>query len=175
MIVSRGTTLLKPVFTGIGMFFVLLFFVTSCGIHKPKYTIDDYVLVRNAKNILGNNGLTAYVFENNKKILPFQEFAVNHFKLSTYNQKEIPFTYNNNNFILHIYDVDEINKYINTSDFTLKNQIPNASKVNNLSDFIVLSVINDKNEDCLQDQSLYQNMILKYLKNLKEEYLKNDR
>ena len=76
---------------------------------------------------------------------------------------------------MHIYDVDEINKYINTSDFALKNQIPNASKVNNLSDFIVLSVVNDKNEDCLQDQSLYQNMILKYLKNLKEEYLKNDR
>ena len=175
MIVSRGTTLIKHVITGFLAIFIFLFSVSSCGIHKPKYTIEDYVLVKNAKNILGNKGLTAFVFENNKKILPFQEFAVNHFKLSTYNQKEIPFTYNNNNFILHIYDVDEINKYINTSDFTLKNQIPNASKVNNLSDFIVLSVINDKNEDCLQDQSLYQNMILKYLKNLKEEYLKNDR
>lgn len=175
MIVSRGTTLLKLVVTGFLASFIFLFSVSSCGIHKTKYIIDDYVLVNNAKNILGNKGLTAYVFENNKKILPFQEFAVNHFKLSTYNQKEIPFTYNNNNFILHIYDVDEINKYINTSDFALKNQIPNASKVNNLSDFIVLSVVNDKNEDCLQDQSLYQNMILKYLKNLKEEYLKNDR
>lgn len=175
MIVSRGTTLLKLFVTGFLASFIFLFSVSSCGIHKTKYIIDDYVLVKNAKNILGNDGLTAYVFENNKKILPFQEFAVKHFNLSTYNQKEIPFTYNNNNFILHIYDIDEINKYINTSDFALKNQIPNASKVNNLSDFIVLSVVNDKNEDCLQDQSLYQNMILKYLKNLKEEYLKNDR
>ncbi|MDD3004311.1 hypothetical protein [Flavobacterium sp.] len=172
MIVSRGTTLLKPIVVG---FLVFLFFVASCGIHKSKYIIDDYVLVPNAKNILGNKGLTAYVFENNKKIVPFQNFAVQHFNLSTYNQKEIPFTYNNNNFILHIYDVDEINKYINTSDFALKNQIPDASKVNNISDFIVLSVVNDKNEDCLLEESLYQNMILKYLKNLKEEYLKNDR
>ena len=57
----------------------------------------------------------------------------------------------------------------------MKEQIPDVSKMGNQSDFIVLSVVNDKNEDCLKDNSLYQNIVIKYLKNLKEEYLRNDR
>ena len=147
----------------------------SCGIHKPQYIIEDYVLVPNAKPVLGNAGLTAFVFENNKKILPFQQFLINQYKLQTLNQREIPFTINNEQFILHVYDRDETDKYINTSDFVLKNQIPDASKMGNQSDFIVVSVTNDKNEDCLKDDSLYQNIVIKYLKNLKEDYFKNDR
>ena len=175
MKVSRGTTLLRLVNRRLVAFLILIIISVSCGIQKPKYTIEDYVLVPNAKKILGNDGLTAFVFENNKKILPFQQFLVNHFNLQTFNQREIPFTINEEQFIMFIYDSDETDKYINTADFILKNQIPNASKMGNQSDFIVISVTNDKNEDCLKDDSLYQNIVIKYLKNLKEEYFSNDR
>ena len=153
----------------------LIIVLNSCGIHKPQYTIDDYVLVPNAKPILGNAGLTAFVFENNKKILPFQQFLVNHYKLQTFNQREIPFTINEEQFVLHIYNNDEITKYLNITDFVMKEQIPDMSKMGNQSDFIVISVVNDKNEDCLKDNSLYQNIVIKYLKNLKQEYFSNDR
>ena len=175
MSVSRGTTLSS--FVNIRVVLILSFFLISmsCGISKQKYFIEDYILVSNAKTVLGNDGLTAFVFENNKKILSFQQFLVNKYKLQTYNQREIPFTINNERFILHMYDNDEIVKYINTSDFVMKQQIPNASKMHNQSDFIVLSVVSDKNEDCLQETSLYQNIVVKYLKNLKEEYLNHDR
>ncbi len=156
-------------------FLIFIIFFINCGIHKPKYIIEDYVLVPNAKEILGNKGLTAFVFENNKRILTFQQFLINRFNLETFNQREIPFTINEERFILHVYDSDETAKYINTFDFILKEQIPDASKMGNQSDFIVLSVVNDKNEDCLNDNSLYQNIVIKYLKNLKEEYFKNDR
>ena len=175
MSVSRGTTLLRLVNSRlVGIIFLFIISV-SCGIHKPQYVIDDYVLVPNGKEILGNSGLTAFVFENNKKILPFQQFLINHYKLQTFNQREIPFTINNEQFILYVYDRDETDKYINTSDFVMKNQIPDASKLGNQSDFIVVSVTNNKNEDCLKDDSLYQNTVIKYLKNLKEEYFSNDR
>ncbi|WP_432672359.1 hypothetical protein [Flavobacterium sp. SM2513] len=175
MNVSRGTTPLRLVFSRIAVIMFLVVISISCGIHKPQYTIDDYVLVPNAKEILGNKGLTAFVFENNKKILPFQQFLINLYNLQTLNQREIPFTINEDQFTLHVYDTDEMEKYINTSDFVLKNQIPDASKLGNQSDFIVLSVTNNKNEDCLNDDSLYQNIVIKYLKNLKEDYFSNDR
>ena len=175
MDVSRGTTLAslasKRIFVISAIFMVLV----SCGISKPKYIIEDYVLVPNAKAILGNDGLTAFVFENNKKILPFQQFLVTKYNLQTYNQREIPFTLNSERFVLHMYDNDEITKYINTADFVLKEQIPDVAKMGNQSDFIVVSVVNSKNEDCLKDNSLYQNIVLKYLNNLKEEYFRNER
>lgn len=175
MTVSRGTTLSELVNRRSVAFLFLLLISFSCGIQKPKYTIDDYVLVPNAKAILGNDGLTAFVFENNKKILPFQQFLISRFKLQTYNEREIAFIINEERFTLHVYDLDETAKYINTSDFILKNQIPDLSKIGNQADFIVLSVTNHKNEDCLKDDSFYQNITIKYLKNLKEEYFSNER
>lgn len=175
MSVPRETTLLRLVNRRLVVIVFMIIISVSCGIHKPQYMIEDYVLVPNAKSILGNAGLTAFVFENNKKILAFQQFLVNRYKLQTYNQREIPFTINEEQFTLHVYDWDETEKYINTSDFVMKNQIPDASKLGTQSDFIVVSVTNSKNEDCLKDDSLYQNIVVKYLKNLKEEYFSNDR
>jgi hypothetical protein len=175
MSVSRGTTPLRLINNRIFGLFILGVLFISCGISKPKYTIDDYVLVPNAKEIIGNKGLTAFVFENNKRILPFQQFLVNRFNLQTYNQREIPFVINEQRFTLYVYDADETIKYINTFDFVLKEQIPDSSKMGNQSDFIVLSVTNNRNEDCLKDGSLYQNMVIKYLKNVKEEYFRNDK
>ena len=159
----------------IACFFAITFLTLSCGINRQQYTIDDYVLVPNAKEIIGGKELTAFVFENNKKIIPFQQFLAIHFKLETLNQKEIPFLINNEQFKLHVYDAAEMEKYINLSDFVMKDQIPDASKMGNQSDFIVLSVVSDKNEDCLSDGSLYQNKVIQYLKNLKASYFSNDR
>lgn len=175
MSVSRGTIGLGIVNSSIVLFFSLFFLLIGCGISRPKYVIDDYALVPNAKEILGNQGLTAFVFENNKKILPFQQFLVGKFNLQTYNQREIPVLINDEKFILHVYDSDEIIKYINTVDFVMQTQIPDASKIGNQADFIVVSLVNSKNEDCLQENSLYQNIGIKYLKKLKEEYFSNDR
>ena len=36
--------------------------------------------------------------------------------------------------------------------------------------FIAISMINDRNEDCLAENSLFKNMAVNYLKKLKEEY-----
>lgn len=175
MKVSRGTTRLKRTNIKLTTFFALFLLFVSCGIHKPRYTITDYALVPNGKEILGNSGLTAFVFENNKRILPFQQFLVNQYHLQTFNQREIPFSINNDRFVLHVYDSDEITKYINTFDFVVQDQIPDASKMGVQNDFIVLSVVTEKNEDCLNDNSLYQNIVITYLKNLKAAYFSNDR
>lgn len=175
MKVSRGTIMRKEWSIRSIAVLMVAFLCLGCGISNPKYMIDDYVLVPNAKKILGNNGLTAFVFENNKAIIPFQQFLVVKYNLQTLNQREISFTINGEQFTMHVYGADDTVKYINTFDFVMKNQIPDSSKMGLQADFIVLSVTNKTNEDCLSEDSLYQNIVIKYLKNLKQAYFSNDR
>jgi len=155
--------------------FLLFFIVLSCGIARQKYVIEDYTIVPNAKEILGNKGLNAFVFENNKKLIPFQHFLTNKFKLDSYQQKEFWVTVEGDKYKIILYDNDELEKYINTSDFTIANQNPDVVNIGSAADFIALSMINFKNEDCLAEGSLYENIAVKYLKQLKDEFLSNDR
>lgn len=157
------------------LFFLLFFVILSCGITKQKMVINDYVIVPNAKEILGNKGLSAFVFENNKKILPFQQFLTNKFKLDSYQEKEIWVTIEGDRYKIILYDNDELEKYINTSDFTVAIQNPDVVNVGSTVDFIALSMISSRNEDCLVEGSLYENIAVKYLKQLKDEFLSNDR
>lgn len=154
---------------------LLFFIVVGCGITKQKYIIEDYTIVPNAKEILGNKGLNAFVFENNKKILPFQHFLTNKFKLDSYQQKEFWVTIEGNKYKIILYDNDELEKYINTYDFALANQNPDVVNVGSTADFIALSMISSSNEDCLAEGSLYENTAIEYLKQLKDEFLSNDR
>lgn len=155
--------------------FLLFFIILSCGITKQKYVIDDYTIVPNAKEILGNKGLNAFVFENNKKIMPFQHFVTDKFKLESYQQKEFWITIEGDKYKIILYDNDELEKYINTYDFALANQNPDVVNVGSTADFIALSMISSRNEDCLAEGSLYENIAVKYLKQLKDEFLSNDR
>ena len=73
-----------------------------------------------------------------------------------------------------LYDNDEFEKYIGTSNYTALNQETEANKTGNGSKFIAISMISSKNEDCLKTDSLYQNIAISYLKKLKDDYLKNN-
>lgn len=168
-------TLLAPMNKGRFAIILLFFVLLSCGIAKQKYVIDDYTLVPNAKEILGNKGLTAFVFENNKKIIPFQQFVTHKYKLDSYQEKEFWVTIDKEKYKIILYDNDELIKYINTSDFILANQDPAIVNVGSTADFIALSMITSRNEDCLAEGSLYENVAVKYLKQLKDEFLSNDR
>lgn len=168
-------TLLRLMYKGKLSVFLLFFIVLSCGITKQKFIIDDYAIVPNAKEVLGNKGLSAFVFENNKKLLPFQQFLTNKFKLDSYQEKDFWVTIEGDKYRIILYDNDELIKYINTYDFALANQNPNVVNVGSTADFIALSMISSKNEDCLVEGSLYENIAVKYLKQLKDEYLSNDR
>jgi len=168
-------TLLKLMYKGKLPIFLLLFIILSCGISRQKYVIEDYTIVPNAKEIIGNKGLNAFVFENNKKIIPFQQFLVNKFKLNSYQEKEIWVTIEGDKYKIILYDNDELEKYINTSDFTVANQNPDVVNVGSPVDFIAISMISSRNDDCLAEGSLYENIAVKYLKQLKDEFLSNDR
>lgn len=160
--------------TSAGMILLLMAFLSGCGISKPKHTISNYVTVPNAIDVLGNDGLTAFVFENNKKNLPFQQFITWKFPTDHYLQREFWITIEQQRFKLIVYDNDEMEKYLNLSDFVRINQNPEISELGNQPDFIALSAIDENNQDCLSDQSLYQRTVLEYLENLKDEYLNHE-
>lgn len=157
-----------------GFLVPLVLIVCSCGISNPKYTISNYVTVPNAMDVLDNKGLTAFLFENNKQNLPFQQFITAKFPTDNYLQRQFSVTIDNQKFKLIVYDNDEVQKYINVSDFVLIHQNPDISNIGNQPDFIALSIIDSNNDDAIADQSLYQQTVLNFLQSLKDEYLQHD-
>ena len=152
----------------------LILIAVSCGISRQRIEIPDYLVVSNGKEILGNNSLSAFVFENNLKNIPFQQYVSSKFKSNNFFQKEIWIAIDNDKFKLIFYDNDEFEKYMGTSNYVVLNQETAANKTGNNAKFIAISMINAQNEDFLIEGSLYQNIAISYLKKLKDDYLKNN-
>jgi hypothetical protein len=113
------------------------------------------------------------VFENNQKNPPIEKFLSLKFKNSNYFDKEFWVTIQGNKCKLIVYDAAEFEKYIGSSNYAQINQEPENAKYGNQPKFIAFSVVSATNEDCLSDQSLYQQVVLTYVQNLKNEYYNN--
>ena len=152
----------------------LFFIFISCGIARQRLEIADFLIVPNGKEIIGNKSLNAFVFENNLKNIPFQQYITTKFKSNNLLEKELWISIDKDKFKLIFYDNDEFDKYFGTSNYTAINQETEANKFGNNSKFIAISIINEQNQDCLVGDSLYQNIAISYLKKLKDDYLKNN-
>ena len=155
------------VFAGIAAVLLL----TSCGV-RQRIQIPDYILVPNGKENSGGKVLTAFVFENNLKNLPFEQYLSIRFKTDNYLQNEIWISIATDKYKLIIYDNDEFEKYIGSGNYAVVNEEPTNAKQGNERKFIAISMINANNEDCLADGSLFQNIAVKFLKEMKDEYYK---
>lgn len=151
---------------------LLLFFVLqSCVVAKPGYQIDDYYVSENGKEILGTKPLNAFIFENNLKNLPFEQFLAVKYKLDSYLTRDFWVTIDKNRYKILVYDFAEFDKYFGTANFAAVDQENIANIVGGQPKFIAISMITDSNEDCLSDKSIFQNMAINYLKKLKDEYI----
>ncbi len=147
-----------------------LLLLLSCNVSRQTIQITDYILVPNGKEVLGNNGLNAFIFENNTKNLAIEKYLSMKFKTENYYSTEYWITIENNKYKLILYNNDEFEKYFNSSNYAVVNLEPDNSQQGQQRKFIAFSVINDRNEDCLADNSLFQHVVVKYLKKLKDEY-----
>jgi len=145
----------------------------SCGGARSTVQITDYLLVSNGIELQKNTPLTAFVFENNQKNPPIEKFLSLKFKNSNYFDKEFWVTIQGNKCKLIVYDAAEFEKYIGSSNYAQINQEPENAKYGNQPKFIAFSVVSATNEDCLSDQSLFQQVVLTYVQNLKNEYYNN--
>lgn len=157
---------------GFILFFLISFFATGCISTKPSIQITDYILIPNGKEDVGTQPLTAFIFENNQTQLPIEQFLSVKFKTDNYTQKEYWVTIEKNKYKLIVYDYNEFEKYFRSSDYSVVNEVPESAKKGDSRKFIAISMINSYNEDCLADNSLFQNIAVKYLRNLKEEFYK---
>lgn len=163
-------TLASHKYKGIIVILFLFVFLNSCVGTRPSIQITDYFLVPKGKEIIGNNNLTAFIFENNVKKLPMEQFLSAKFKTDNYIQNEFWITIDKEKYKIIIYDKADFEKYFISSNFSVINQEPDNARSNDQRKFIAISMINSSNEDCLADSSLFQNIAVTYLKNLKDEF-----
>ena len=153
-------------------FFVFLMMAVPVSCVTPLHTveIEDYVLLENGKEILGREkGLTAFVFESDQKKVPFRQFIFEKFRLGSIQDISFYTMIDGKRFKIHVYENSEIDKYFDMSQFMVKNFETEANKRSS-ANFIAMSVTDDYNEDCLDEKSLFQNIVIKYLRELKIEY-----
>lgn len=151
--------------------FLLLGVLQSCVSPRQAIDVSDYVLVENGKQIYGKEkGLTAFIFQNNPKQITFTQFLGNKYNLMKFTDIEYWVTLEGMKFKVFFYENDELNKYFDTTDFVASNAVPDSAVVGSKVKFLAISVVNEYNEDCLADSSLFKNIVINYLKDLKDEY-----
>lgn len=161
----------SPVIKRFLLFLTIFYLLQSCIGARAGYQIDDYYVSENGKEILGTKPLNAFIFENNLKNLPFEQFLAVKYKLDNYLTREFWVTIDQNKYKILIYDFAEFDKYFGTTNFAAVNQENIANIVGGQPKFIAISMINDLNEDCLSEKSIFQNMAINYLKKIKDEYI----
>ncbi|NHM06117.1 hypothetical protein G4D82_02690 [Flavobacterium sp. CYK-4] len=155
----------------IALISVVFFLLSSCTGSRQTTQISDYILVPNGQKILGNNeSLTAFIFENNTRNLPIERFLAIKFRTENYLNSTYPVNIDNNKYQLILYDNADFEKYFNSANYSVIHLQPQDDQTDQQRKFIAWSLINSNNEDCLREDSLFQNVAVNYLKKLKEEY-----
>lgn len=125
----------------------------------------------NGKHVLGiEKGLTAYIFENNQRKIPFHQFVGDKYRSGSYNEIEYNITLDGARFKVYVYENAELEKYFDVGQFMVSNVEPDVNIVGSKANFIAVSVTDDYNNDALADTSLYQNIVINYLRNLVNDY-----
>lgn len=151
---------------------VIIFLFMSCITPRHTVEIDDYILLNNGKEIIGKEeGLTAFMFENDPKKIPFHQFIGDRQQIGNYNDISYWVTIDGDRYKVFVYENDEIEKYFDTSQFMVTKAETEINVVGSKAKFIALSMITARNEDCLASDSLFRNIALTYLKQIKDEYL----
>lgn len=166
--VERNTLSLN--YKGIIGILFLFFVLNSCGGVRQSTQISDYILMPDGKDVIENKSLTAFIFENNLKKIPIEQYLSLKFNSNNYLENEFWITIDKSKYKIIIYDKAEFDKYFSYANFAVINQEPENAKSNDQRKFIAISMINASNEDCLNDNSLFQNIAVSYLKKLKDEF-----
>lgn len=152
----------------------LLFGAVSCITPRHTVEINDYILLPNGIEVLGKEqGLTAFMFENDPTKIPFQQFVADKYNIGNYVDVSYWVTVDGHRFKVFVYAPSDIEKYFDTSEFMVTNVETEVNIVGSKTKFLALSMISSANEDCLDQNSLYYNIAITYLKQLKDEYLRS--
>lgn len=162
---------LLKTFSRRGFLLLMAILAISCITQRGTVAIDQYVLVPNGKQTLGHDeGLTAFIFENNQRKRPFAQFVADEYGVGVYQDVEYNVDIDGRRFKVFVYENAELEKYFDMTQFITTMTEVEQNIVGSNAKFIGLSMVDDHNQDCLSDNSLYNNIAIKYLTNLKNEF-----
>lgn len=154
-------------------FFVFFAGSLLLGCVTPRHTVEvgDYLILEDGKQVLGKEkGLKCFFFENNQRKQPFQQFVTYKYGIGGTEDLFWYVKLDGKRYKCLMYSNDELMKYYDLSQFMVSNVETEVNRVGSTANFLGISVVDDFNEDCLSPESLFQNAVLKYLKDLKFEY-----
>ena len=153
------------------IFITMVAALIGCSAIHPTIPVTDYIIEPNGKEIGNSKKLCAFIFENDRSKPAFEQYLTVKLKSGTMSQ-EFPVTIEGDKFKLIIYDFSEFEKYFGAANYAITKDINKNEELRDQRPFIAISVINAYNEDCLTEQSLFRNIVVKYLQNLKSQFYK---
>jgi hypothetical protein len=152
---------------------VLTFVITcSCITVRNAPVIEDYA-VKDGKEFQKRNfsDKTVFVFENDLKMIDFRSFLAEKFEITSFKDtKRITVIIDDIPFDLYVFTPTKSSKRINFVDAIISKNANDISVDETKYDYVGISVSTIGDEDCLSESSIYQNLVLNYLIDLKDEY-----
>ena len=163
----------------------VLFFLNSCIPIRIAPNIKDYKLTKGKRFKRGLPKKTVFVFEDPKDANEFYSYINTKFQLKDYYvDVEVPFYIDYRAFYFSFYEVEISTKTINLSPLALDVALNQATDMDPVFDeahtsrignwYIAMEVFSDTEKDCLSENSISREIVLAYLRELKNEYLATD-
>ncbi len=163
----------------------VLIFLNSCIPIRIAPNIKDYKLAKGKRFKKGLPKKTVFVFEDPKDANEFYNYINTKFQLKDYCvDVQVPFSIQDNTFYFSFYEVEIPTKTINlipmafdvilnqTADMDPILEEAYSSRTGNW--YIAMEVFSDTEKDCLIEGSVSRDIVLSYLRDLKNEYLATD-
>ncbi|MBS9461287.1 hypothetical protein KIM67_02605 [Flagellimonas sp. 389] len=156
--------------------------LTSCIPIRIAPNIKDHKVTKGKRFKKGLPKKTMFIFEDPKNEDEFYNYVNTKFQLQDYYvDVEVPFELENEKYYFSFYEVEIPTKTINliplfidgvlsqTTDMDPFLEDAHASRIGNW--YIAIEVFNNKEKDCLHEDSESRTKVLPYLGQLKKEYL----
>lgn len=155
---------------------VLLLLIQSCIPIKSAPRIENYRILEGRKFKKGLPPRQTFVFEDKQDVNAFYNFINDKFQLGDEQvMDDVPFRVNGHQYFFSFYEVDKKSKNINLMPFimskvTKSEDVEEPEMDINEYYYIAIEAYSDIENDCLVMGALSREPVLKYLRNLKEEY-----
>ncbi len=158
---------------------------SSCIPLRIAPNIKDYKITKGKKFKRGLPKKTIFVFEDPKDANEFYQYINTKFHLEDYYvDVEVPFEVEGKSFFFSFYEVEIPTKTINLLPLVVDGVLSQAADMDPVFEeihtsrkgnwYIAMEVFSHSEDDVLKEGSVSRDVVLPYLRNLKNEYLATD-
>lgn len=165
------------------LFSLCCFYFSSCIPLKIAPNISDYKVSRGSKFSKGLSDRSMFLFEDPKEAGEFYAYVNNKFQLDDINvYDDVPFKVQDEQYFFAFYEIEINDKALNLFPFLIYAALDAEDGdyeggdeiVKRENWYIAIEVYSDIEKDCLEENSLSREVVLQYLRTIKEEYLSTD-